>query len=154
MTIRSRRVVTGLNAEGRSCILHNDRMDELSGGNRPLVWITPTIPANNEGSEDAGSTPVSHEIFSNGSGFLMLSEMQPGEDTPMHATNTLDFVIVLKGHVRLSLEEGDVVMGPGDIIVDRGVAHKWTVVGDEPMQLAAIVMPADPLKNAVTRATF
>jgi quercetin dioxygenase-like cupin family protein len=150
MAIRSRRVVTGLNAEGKSCVLYDDTMDNLPGaGTSPrLVWITETFPASNEGTEDVGLTPVTGDLFSNGSGFLTLGEMQPGQETRMHATDTLDFIIVLHGQIRLSLEDSEVLLGPGDVVIDRGVNHRWSAVGEEPVRLAAVMLPAKPLSGS------
>ncbi|MFF0492425.1 cupin domain-containing protein [Nocardia sp. NPDC004068] len=157
MAITNRRIVTGLNSAGRSSVLSDDTIDKLPGGTseHPLVWATPGFPANNEGSDDPmAKQAVGPEMFSDGSGFVFMSEMEPGYSGPFHATNTLDFVFVTHGRVRITLEDGDAIAGPGDIIVDRGVAHQWSVVGDEPVVLAAVVLPAIPLRDAVTKASF
>jgi len=56
----------------------------------------------------------------------------------MHATPTLDYVIVIRGEITLILEHGEVTLGPGDTVVDRGVRHAWENRGSEP-SLCAIV---------------
>ncbi|AHH17507.1 cupin domain-containing protein [Nocardia nova] len=149
MAIRNRRVVTGLDAEGRSCIRSDESVADLTtpDPDRPLVWAT-ALPADNRSDGEPAHSPVSLDLFSNGGGFLTVSEMRPGESGPMHATDTVDYVIVLDGSVRMAMEEGEVVLNPGDIVVQRGVAHSWTVVGDKPMTMACIVLPAEPVPGA------
>jgi len=50
----------------------------------------------------------------------------------MHATDTIDYLIILSGKVTLVLEEGEADLGPGDFVVDRGVVHGWRNPHDEP----------------------
>ena len=50
----------------------------------------------------------------------------------MHRTATLDFIIVIEGHVRLILDTDERVLGPGDVVVQRGTNHAWSCVGKRP----------------------
>ncbi len=43
----------------------------------------------------------------------------------MHATDTLDFMVVLDGRVVLGLDDGERVIGPGEYVVQRGTRHRW-----------------------------
>ncbi|MFF0492433.1 cupin domain-containing protein [Nocardia sp. NPDC004068] len=149
MAVRNRRVVTGLDDQGRSCIRSDESIADLAPPDpaRPLVWAT-ALPADNRSDSEPAASPVSLDLFSNGGGFLTVAEMRPGESGPLHATDTVDYVIVLDGSVRMAMEQGDVVLNPGDIVVQRGVAHSWTVVGDKPMTMACVVLPAKPVSGA------
>jgi quercetin dioxygenase-like cupin family protein len=62
----------------------------------------------------------------------------------MHATDTLDFVIVLDGEIVLGLGDGtETVVRTGDVVVQRGARHRWRVVGDRPCTyLAAMLRPS------------
>lgn len=51
-----------------------------------------------------------------------------GDDaaTPgMHATDTLDLMVVLEGSVVMGLEDGERTIGPGEFVVQRGTLHRW-----------------------------
>ncbi len=60
----------------------------------------------------------------------------------MHKTDTLDFIIVVKGRVTLVLDEGEAELGPGDTVVQRGTAHAWVNKGREPALLCAVLISA------------
>ena len=58
----------------------------------------------------------------------------------MHKTGTVDFNIVIKGQVRLLLDGQDTVLGPGDVVVQRGTNHAWICEGDTPALLASVLI--------------
>lgn len=43
----------------------------------------------------------------------------------MHRTQTIDYVIVLSGELTLVLDESDVVLRAGDVVVQCGTNHAW-----------------------------
>lgn len=43
----------------------------------------------------------------------------------MHATDTLDLMVVLDGSVVMGLDDGERVIGPGEYVVQRGTRHRW-----------------------------
>jgi mannose-6-phosphate isomerase-like protein (cupin superfamily) len=140
----TRRVVTGLDEQGRSTVLFDDRVPL---GGTSIIWQTPEIPVDNSSREDTATPFTFDTLRSLGSTFLV-TEMQPGdtgEGPYMHATDTLDHLVVLKGRIKLQLEEGSVELGPGDCIVDRGVVHGWQVLGDEPVVMTNVLVPSHPV---------
>jgi mannose-6-phosphate isomerase-like protein (cupin superfamily) len=48
-----------------------------------------------------------------------------GKRTVMHRTQTLDYGIVIEGEVVLVLEDSEVVLKKGDVVVQRGTNHAW-----------------------------
>lgn len=66
---------------------------------------------------------------------------QPG----MHKTDTVDYIILLRGEVTLILDEGQVDMKPFDVVIERGTNHAWVNKGDEPALLAGVLIDADPI---------
>ncbi len=62
----------------------------------------------------------------------------------MHKTSTVDYVIVLRGAVTMVLDEGEVTLEAGDLVVQRGTNHDWVVRGSEPCLIAAIMLGAQP----------
>jgi quercetin dioxygenase-like cupin family protein len=74
-----------------------------------------------------------------------------GGDGPFwHATDTIDYIVVLRGEVVLVLETGEVTARAGDFIVDRGVLHAWRNDGPETAALAVVNLPAHPVGKGRT----
>jgi mannose-6-phosphate isomerase-like protein (cupin superfamily) len=48
-----------------------------------------------------------------------------GKRTPMHRTRTLDYVVVIEGELTLILDESEVALAAGDVVVQRGTDHAW-----------------------------
>lgn len=62
----------------------------------------------------------------------------------MHKTDTLDFIIMVKGEVDLLLDNDEVKsLKPGDVVVQRRTNHAWINRGKETALLVAILMNAD-----------
>ena len=61
----------------------------------------------------------------------------------MHKTNTIDYIILLKGDVTLVLDEEEVTLEPHDVVVQRGTNHAWVNNGDEPALLIAVLIDSD-----------
>ncbi|MTD53680.1 cupin domain-containing protein [Amycolatopsis pithecellobii] len=60
----------------------------------------------------------------------------------MHRTDTVDFGIVISGSITLLLDEEDVTLTAGDIVIQRGTNHAWENRGDEPCLMAVMVVDA------------
>jgi mannose-6-phosphate isomerase-like protein (cupin superfamily) len=61
----------------------------------------------------------------------------------MHKTETIDYIILLKGDVTLILDEDEVTLEPHDVVVQRGTNHAWVNNGDEPALLIAVLIDSD-----------
>jgi quercetin dioxygenase-like cupin family protein len=61
----------------------------------------------------------------------------------MHKTNTIDYIILLKGDVTLLLDEDEVSLQPHDVVVQRGTNHAWINNGQEPALLIAVLIDSD-----------
>jgi mannose-6-phosphate isomerase-like protein (cupin superfamily) len=60
-----------------------------------------------------------------------------------HATDTLDYVTVLRGRVTLVIGETEVDLGPGDSVVQQpGVPHDWQNRSAEPCVMAGVLVSA------------
>ena len=66
---------------------------------------------------------------------------EPG-GTGWHRTDTLDLVVVVKGHVDLELDDGVHSLGPGDCIVQTGTRHRWVNRGASPCVLSGVIIGA------------
>ena len=61
--------------------------------------------------------------------------VEDGDEPGMHRTDSTDFGVVLSGNVALELDDGvEVLLSPGDVVVQNGTRHRWRVVGNVPAQ--------------------
>lgn len=64
-------------------------------------------------------------------------------DPGNHQTDTIDFDIILEGTVELELPgHGSKILGPGDVVVQRGNWHKWHNRGDDTATWFAVMIGA------------
>ena len=143
-----RRIVASLDADGKSCILIDGPVPQL-GGSSAMIWRTPTIPADNSGAEDMAVAYAMEHLHDGGSNFMFVT-FPPKMGPYMHATDTLDYLVVLSGQIVLQLEAGEVVLNPGDLVVDRGVAHAWRNDTDQPASMVSVTVPAHPVGKGRT----
>ena len=111
-------------------------LEPAAGGVR-VRWFT-TSPA---AAETMAEQSAVDEVFAamGGTSAQVDTSRHPG----MHTTRTVDVVIVVSGRVRLILEADDVVLGPGDVVVQRGTNHAWEAVGDEPAVCLGVLIDRD-----------
>ena len=144
------------------------------------LWETTSAPADNEGHGDAAARPIRLEPPPGGSLFRIV-EFPPDSSRPrdadgaagfkaigaahakdrhssdpmMHKTSTIDYIVVLKGQIYAVLEKGETLLRPGDVFVQRGTNHSWSVRGSEPCVVAVVLVSARPLgagkKKAVAK---
>ena len=58
----------------------------------------------------------------------------------MHKTETIDYIILLKGDVTLILDEEEIDLEPFDVVVQRGTNHAWVNNGTDPALLIAVLV--------------
>lgn len=67
-----------------------------------------------------------------------LGDLAEPDNPGFHVTPTLDFILVLKGSLRLELDNGEArEVAAGDTIVLNGVRHRWSNPGPEDATLLA-----------------
>lgn len=145
-------------------------MESMPGLALTDIWQTNDSPADNRDNLDSADRPVVLEPPANGTIFRVV-EFPPdsawrgqadahaafdsigaahasdsnSEDPMMHKTATVDYLVVLKGEIWAILEEGEVCLKQGDVMVQRGTNHSWSVRTEEPCLLAAVLVNATPL---------
>lgn len=142
-----RRVVTGHNAEANAVVL----MDEVMTG-RPIgegravfakVWTTATSPADNDDARDGAERESGLTV--EGGTVLRYVDFAPGSRSPMHRTNSLDYGIVLRGHLVMELDSGEhVELSPEDVVVQRGTIHAWVNASSDWARMAFVLVDAKP----------
>lgn len=134
------------------------------------LWETSGAPASNQGGKDAAARAVRLEPPKSGT-ILRIVEFPPdsawrggadasaafksigaghaqdrgSSDPMMHRTSTVDYIIVLKGEIHAIMEKGEKLLRAGDVLVQRGTNHSWSVRGGEPCIVAAVLVNAKPL---------
>lgn len=143
-----RRVITGLDDSGKSCVLLDGPTPWADGDQTVAIseiWASAVIPVDNSGTEDRGSAVLERSKLG-GTGFgIRVAEIAPGHGATnpgLHFNNTLDLMVVLAGEVVSVLETGEVVLRTGDTMTIRGHVHGWRNDGDVPAVLIMVNVPA------------
>ena len=135
------------------------------------LWRTDESPASNAGDDDPAGKEKSLEPSSLGSKFRVV-EYPPdsvrfagagresgfaeigghhamaedgGRHPGMHKTATVDYAIVLTGEIWAVMDEGETLMKPGDIMIQRGTRHAWSNRTNEACRVAFILIDAIPV---------
>ena len=68
-----------------------------------------------------------------------------GRHPSMHRTDSVDYIILLKGEVTALLDESEVRMKPFDVLIQRGTNHAWSNRTNETTYIAFILIDAEPV---------
>jgi quercetin dioxygenase-like cupin family protein len=119
--------------EGRSRVIVDGPAPEV--GAIDEIWVSTP-------SEPLGSDPIEHEVTleppAGGTRFRVAS-IAP-HAARWHVTNTVDYLYVLDGDVTLELDDGNVLLHPGDCVVQRETNHAWRNDNDTPIRLLAVMV--------------
>jgi mannose-6-phosphate isomerase-like protein (cupin superfamily) len=74
-----------------------------------------------------------------GSIFRVL-ELTPGKEAYMHRTDTVDYAIVMSGECDMLMDDSEVHMVAGDVMVQRATWHGWANRTDEPCRIIFILV--------------
>lgn len=148
-----RRIVTG-NLKGRSVIIEDRQASNISEHLPGLViadiWATDAMPAilNSEAVVPNTAFPITP---ADGTYFRYVN-IPPDKDLrkatgtgddrhPMfHQTETVDYIIIASGEVYLLLDDAEVKLKAGDIVIQNGTSHAWSNRSDQPcIQLAILI---------------
>ena len=145
----TRRVVTGLDAQGRSAVIIDGPVPAW-GDTGGRVWRTTSHPADNSGQADCPDEPFSFDLMHTGGSAVMMHTFMPGTPDFWHATDSIEYLAMLEGEVVLQLEAGEVTLRAGDVLVDRGVVHSWHNDTDQPARAFIVALPALPVGKGRT----
>jgi mannose-6-phosphate isomerase-like protein (cupin superfamily) len=161
------RVVTGYDENGNPAIIASGEPPTVIHAGRYTtteLWVSrrgPITPT----ATDASTGDWALEPPPGGACFRIV-ELAPGEDTDdgapddsapddsgleaehagfqeAHATETLDYVTILRGEVTLVIGDSAVTLGPGDSVVQQpGVPHDWQNRSDQPAVMVGVLVSA------------
>lgn len=142
-----RRVVTGHDAQGRAIAIIDEVCSNVisrrPGHSSHVVWTTESFPVSNDGDEDGSKRKVGR-VMPNGSVFRII-RLEPGAEPRMHRTDSIDYAVVLSGEVHLQLDDSEIHLKAGDVVVQRGTIHNWANRGTEPCLIAVVLIHANPV---------
>lgn len=168
-----RRVVTGHHPDGRSTVLYDGPAPNLkqraAGNASTLLWVTEESPARVSGDADRAACNVGVPPPPRGTLFRiaefpprsggelrdnesLLRDFGIGRDVArghpprhpaIHRTRTIDYVIVLEGEIHLLLDDGEVRLASGDVVVQRGTNHAWLNRSDQLCRLGMVFIDAE-----------
>jgi quercetin dioxygenase-like cupin family protein len=149
-----RRVVTGHDDNGTSVVLsdgsppqHHPMQGPAIGASFFEIWnsanAVPLLAA-------AEPTEPNEREFTNKpitGHFLRIIEnytaQQGGKRTAMHRTKTLDYVVMIEGEAVLILDDSEVILSRGDVVVQRGTDHAWENRSDKVARMAFFHIAAE-----------
>lgn len=144
-----RRVVTG-EVDGRSQIVSDDRV--ASTPYWEDIWLTePSDPLGrvpDPGGTELESVPGAScwRVFlvpTEDEMRRLLADVDGGdaivEAGVYHLTNTVDLIYVLDGEITLQMDDGEVLLQPGDCVVQRRTNHAWRNRTDRPVRLLGVM---------------
>jgi mannose-6-phosphate isomerase-like protein (cupin superfamily) len=58
----------------------------------------------------------------------------------MHRTESVDYGIVIEGEITLVLDDSEILLKPGSVVVQRGTNHAWANRSDRPCRMLFILV--------------
>ena len=147
MTMNIRRIVTAHDSEGKAIIQSDEVMDNVhplrSGNLNSLIWVTDETPCDVDGEEDPAKRAMDIEPPHGGSVFRIL-ELMPNKEAYMHRTDTIDYAIIMSGECVMLMDDSEVEMRAGDVLVQKGTWHGWANRTDTPCRIAFVLISSNP----------
>jgi naringenin degradation protein FdeH len=164
-----RRVVTKLDASGKAVVMIDERT-RLTAPRPPNyaanIWVTSKSLPDFSSADDRGKTkiglvpPKSGTVFrivdfapdSQGEHPTDMNHMMKivGAEAPkrglpprhpmMHRTRSLDYAIILSGEIDMLLDDSEVHLKAGDVLVQQATNHAWVNRSGKPCRVAFILI--------------
>lgn len=147
-----RRVVTGHDSQGVSVVLSDGevpvhRVMPQDGVGFYEIWQTDAMPAPISPVEPSEPTERTLRVPPEPNGTkIRINEFFPGfinelgNQSPVHRTESIDYGIVLEGEIVLVLDDSEVTLKAGDVVVQRGTDHAWANRSDKVCRVAFILV--------------
>ncbi len=142
------------------------------------LWVTDDTPVELTGTKDAGKAKVGIPPPKNGSIFRIVDfhptskemenldptflakivgqKLAPGAKPPrhpgMHRTRSIDYLAVLSGEIDMLLDDFEVHLKAGDVMVQRGTVHAWVNRGKDVCRIAVAMIDAKEPNGKPKRA--
>ena len=145
------------------------RREEL-GVTNTLLWVTDSTPADLSNQEDAANRKIGVVAPPGGTIFRVVEfaperEVKADYETrlrifqgiglapegdsrekprnpAMHRTKTIDYALIMSGEVDMLLDDSEIHLKAGDVVIQRGTNHAWVNRGNQPCQVAFVMVDA------------
>jgi len=133
-----------------------------------VIWVTDQSPADLSGTKDRAAIDIGIMPPRGGSVFRIVefppetAEMRnldpntmhqslgdgapkrglPPRHPAMHRTRTVDYAIVMSGEIDMLLDDSEIHLKAGDVLVQQGTNHAWVNRGHEPCRIAFVLIDA------------
>lgn len=87
---------------------------------------------------------IDHKVAFSAMGKEAAQSLTGQSDLIMHRTDSVDYVIVIEGEIYAIMDEGEALLRPGDVLIQRGTNHGWSNRTNRPAILAFVLVAADP----------
>jgi mannose-6-phosphate isomerase-like protein (cupin superfamily) len=143
------------------------RVRQSTGTKRTLLWTTDGMPAAFSNADrgavqigvqpppgatilhvvefpaaDPARGPIDHSATLAEMGIPALPGRWPARHPLMHATETVDYAIVLEGEIDMLLDDSEIHLRAGDVLVQQGTNHAWVNRGARPCKVAFVLVDA------------
>jgi mannose-6-phosphate isomerase-like protein (cupin superfamily) len=169
MALKStRRVVTGHDAQGKAIVLFDSDVQAKArpgGGGSTNLWVTTEFPVDVSVSTDRAQTPVAVPPPANGAIFRIV-EFAPAtahagpvdhnkilqgmgidpatqgyqRHANTHRTRSIDYALVLEGEIDMLLDDSEIHVKAGEVVVQQGTNHAWVNNSGKPCRIAFILI--------------
>jgi mannose-6-phosphate isomerase-like protein (cupin superfamily) len=155
MSEAPRRVVTGHTPDGVSVVLTDgpvpvSKQIPEDGVAFHEIWNTAGAPVRITAAEQTEPTERELAVPPPPRGTkIRINEFAPGFlneaglQSPVHRTASVDYGIVLEGEITLVLDDSEVTLRAGDVVVQRGTDHAWANRGDAVCKVAFILVDGE-----------
>ncbi len=132
-----------------------------------VIWVTDQAPADITGTADRGAVEIGIQPPRNGIGIphrrvpagdrrdaqsrsqhhasRASATARPSADCrrgipAMHRTRTIDYAVVMAGEIDMLLDDSEIHLKAGDVLVQQGTNHAWVNRGTEPCRIAFVLI--------------
>jgi naringenin degradation protein FdeH len=165
----TRRIVTGHDSQGKAVVLFDGAMIAKQRGANgiTLFWVTSEFPVDAAGAIDRAQTAIGVPPPENGTVFrivdfapatphaapvdhhqiLLAMGIDPATQgyarhANTHRTRTIDYAIVLEGEIDMLLDDSEIHVKAGDVLVQQATNHAWVNNGTKSCRIAFILIDA------------
>ena len=147
----------------------NVKLRKASGATSTLLWVTDESPADISGGADRAERDIGVAPPPSGSIFRIVdfppptefepvdsealiremgmergaSRARPARHAAMHQTKSIDYAVVISGEIDMLLDDSEVHLEAGDVLVQRGTNHAWVNRGTKPCRIAFVLVDAE-----------
>jgi mannose-6-phosphate isomerase-like protein (cupin superfamily) len=166
----TRRVVTGHDAQGKAVVLMDGPSPHMrqrkAGGNvLTMLWVTDETPVDMSSSKDRADRQIGVPPPPNGTIFRIVEFTPVTDEAPAvdhhamlremgidpatqgyarhaftHRTRSIDYALVLDGEIDMLLDDTEIHVKAGDVLIQQGTNHAWVNRSGKPCRIAFILI--------------